>query len=87
MVNADEKRAINSIDSIEKRMLKAEKDKHENSINQINSVLEKLFPNGSLQERFSNFFEFYLKYDSEFLESLYKELKPLDFRFTVISED
>jgi len=87
MVLAEEKRALNSLEGVEKRMMKAEKDKHSLAINQLTGVYDKLFPEGSLQERHNNFFEFYLKHGHSFLEELFKNLDPLDFRFTILSED
>lgn len=87
MVLAEEKRALNSLDGVEKRMMKAEKDKHAQAINQLTGVFDKLFPEGSLQERHNNFFEFYLKHGPEFMDELYKHLDPLDFQFTIFSEE
>jgi bacillithiol synthase len=87
MVLADEKRALNSLETIEKRMMKAEKDKHSQSINQLTSLFDKLFPGEGLQERHNNFFEYYLKYGPEFIETLIKELDPLNFSFTIFSEE
>jgi len=87
MVLAEEKRALNSLEGVEKRMMKAEKDKHSLAINQLTGVYDKLFPEGSLQERHNNFFEFYLKHGHSFLEELFKNLDPLDFRFTILSEE
>jgi len=87
MVMADEKRALNSLETIEKRMMKAEKDKHSQAINQLTGLFDKLFPEGNLQERHNNFFEFYLKYGSGFIDTLMQEFDPLDFSFTILSEE
>jgi bacillithiol biosynthesis cysteine-adding enzyme BshC len=87
MVLAEEKRALNSLDGVEKRMMKAEKEKHSQAINQLTGVYDKLFPAGSLQERHNNFFEFYLKHGHSFMEELFKNLNPLDFRFTILSDE
>jgi uncharacterized protein YllA (UPF0747 family) len=37
-------------------LIKTEKNKHENSLSQIEQLKNKLFPNGGLQERSMNFF-------------------------------
>ena len=42
--------------SIKQKLIKTEKNKHENSLNQIEQLKNKLFPNGGLQERSMNFF-------------------------------
>lgn len=87
MVLAEEKRALNSVEGIEKRIMKAGKDKHSQAINQLTGVFDKLFPAGSLQERHNNFFEFYLKHGPGFMDELFKNLDPLNFQFTILSEE
>ncbi len=42
--------------SIKQKLIKTEKNKHENSLIQIEQLKNKLFPNGGLQERSMNFF-------------------------------
>ncbi len=42
--------------SIKQKLIKTEKNKHENSLSQIEQLKNKLFPNGGLQERSMNFF-------------------------------
>lgn len=86
MVLAEEARAENSLDNIEKKLIKAEKDRHSLSVKQINNIFEKLFPEGQLQERHQNYFEFYLRYGDAFIDTLMAELDPLRFSFTVIQE-
>jgi len=46
---------------------------------------ESLFPGQSLQERSTNFSEFYAQYGSQLLHTLQKELDPLKNGFSVIS--
>ncbi len=73
-----------SLDNIAKRLRKAEENKQEIEINQIENVLSKLFPNGSLQERHDNFLNFYLN-NPQFIEELKSVFDPLDFKFNVIN--
>ena len=80
-VKARLKKAINNL---EKKLLKAEKRNHEEALIQIERVKDKLFPNGSLQERTDNFAVLYLKYGDEFIKELIKAFNPLDFKFTII---
>ena len=42
--------------SIKQKLIKTEKNKHEASLNQIEQIKIKIFPNGGLQERSMNFF-------------------------------
>lgn len=79
-------KAEKSIEHIQKRIKKAEEQKHEIAINQVKGILEKLFPNGSLQEREDNFLNFYIN-DPGFIEKLKKILDPLVFKFNVFTEN
>lgn len=86
MVLADGARAKNSLDKIEKRLMKAQKEREDFAVGKINSVFDRLFPENGLQERHANYFEFYEKYGEEFLSTLLETLDPLDFEFTLIEE-
>ena len=57
-VGAQEKKQLNGLDHLEKRLLKAEKKKLKDQIQRLISIQDYLFPNGSLQERRINFSEF-----------------------------
>lgn len=70
--------------SLEKKLLKAERRNYEEALNQIQSIKEKLFPGGVLQERQENFAPYYLKYGEQLLEDLLENLKPLDFKFSIL---
>ena len=86
-MRAEETKQLKSIEQLESRVVRAEKQKHEVAINQIRSLKEKLFPNNGLQERHDNFLNFYLKYGTRFFEILYQELDPLEKGFVVIVDD
>lgn len=83
LVAAKNKRAHDDLERIEKKMLRAERRKHEEKLRQIEAVKDALFPNGSLQERTDNFLNFYQR-DSSFVDKLVQQLKPFDFRFNVL---
>ena len=83
-LEAEKTRQLKAIKNIESKLIRAEKQKHEVSNNQITKLKDKLFPKGSLQERKDNFIPFYLKHGKDFFNILNKELNPLDRRFTVI---
>ena len=82
---AQEKKQIKGLEVLEKRLLKAEKKSHKNYIERIEQIHLELFPNGTLQERFSNFSEFYLEFGDEFIERLKLELQPLNQNFHIFS--
>jgi bacillithiol synthase len=85
-VMSEYKKAEKSVDHIQKRIKKAEEQKHEISINQVKGILEKLFPNGSLQEREDNFLNFFIN-DPGFIAKLKGTLDPLVFKFNVFTEN
>lgn len=71
---------------IKKRIKKAEENKHEVLIRQVESLYDKVFPGGSLQERKENVFSFLI--NNEFFIDNIKELTdPLEFKFNIFSEE
>ncbi|MBL7816958.1 MAG: bacillithiol biosynthesis cysteine-adding enzyme BshC [Saprospiraceae bacterium] len=85
-VLAEKTKQLQSIDALEARVLKAEKQKHETSLNQLKALQQKLFPNGGLQERTDNILPIYLKHGEAFFDVLHAELNPLENGFIIISE-
>lgn len=83
-VKAQEKKQLKGLENLEKRLLKAQKRKYSNELERIVVLQNELFPNGSLQERFSNFSEFYLEYGNLFIPNLVRDFDPFDFRFLVL---
>lgn len=85
-IAATEAKVLKELENVEKRLKKAEERNHETTISQIGSLKEKLFPNGSLQERHDNFLNFYLN-DPMFMEKLKNVFDPLDFHFLLLFQD
>jgi bacillithiol synthase len=83
-VKAQETKQTKGLENLEKRLLKAEKRKHSDTLERITDLQNDLFPNKSLQERQANFSEFYLEYGNGFIEKLMHELKPLEHNFTIL---
>jgi len=83
-VAAQEKKQLNGLDKLEKRLLKAEKIKLADQLNRLTAIQDYLFPKESLQERTLNFSEFYLEFGEQLLQSLKENLKPLCHEFTII---
>ncbi len=84
-VNAQEKKQLNGLDTLEKRLLKAQKRKHSEELTRIIQLQNELFPKGSLEERTKNFSEVYLDLGRHLIPILMDALKPLDHQFTVIT--
>jgi bacillithiol synthase len=85
-VKAERQKAMTSLESIEKRLKKAEEQKQSTQINQLLGLRTKLFPGGGLQERHDNFLSFYLN-NPAFLQILLDTFDPFDFRFYILTED
>lgn len=68
------------------KLLRAEKQKHEISLNQIRTLKEKLFPSNGLQERHDCFIPSYLRYSDRFFDMLKDRLLPLEHGFIVLED-
>jgi bacillithiol synthase len=74
------------LETIEKKMKKAEERNQEVAISQLLGLKAKLFPEGNLQERHDNFLNFYIS-DEKFIDKVKALLDPFDFKFNVLLED
>ncbi|MBK8505265.1 MAG: bacillithiol biosynthesis cysteine-adding enzyme BshC [Saprospiraceae bacterium] len=84
---AEGKNQIKSLEKIEDRLRRAEKQKHEVALGQIRNIREKLYPGGGLQERTSNFLEFYLRNPDNYFQTLLDAFDPLDMHLKVLVDD
>ncbi len=80
-------KTLNGLKSMEAKMMKAEKQKHETTLNQIKALKEKLYPGGVLQERVENFMPLYLKHGRSFLDTLKAGLDPFNHQLVVFREE
>lgn len=84
-VKAQEIKQLNGLSNLEKRLLKAQKRKLSDHVLRVSAIQNELFPGGSLQERNTNFSEFYLEYGAKLIPALLDNLKPLDGRFLILN--
>jgi len=84
-VAAELQKTLKTIQNIETRLLKAEKQKKEVTVNQIRNVKEKLFPNNGLQERHDNIISLLLA-NKSIIDKLIEKLNPLKKEFVILSE-
>lgn len=84
-VNALETAALQKIQALEKKLLRAEKRKFADQQRQIGSIRQALFPNDSLQERVDNFLPYYAKWGKDFFRMIYDQSGALQEGFTVIT--
>ncbi|WP_292891713.1 bacillithiol biosynthesis cysteine-adding enzyme BshC [Nonlabens sp.] len=83
-VKAQEHKQIKGLEHLENRLLKAQKRQLQDHLERALQLKKELFPNGSLQERHTNFSVLYQEYGPEFIHNLKEHLDPLDLRFTLI---
>ncbi|KQO21469.1 bacillithiol biosynthesis cysteine-adding enzyme BshC [Flavobacterium sp. Leaf82] len=84
-VKAQEVKQKKGLENLEKRLLKAQKRKLENELQRVVDLQFELFPNQSLQERQTNFSEFYLEKGDQLVPLLLQKLKPLEMNFNIIT--
>lgn len=80
-VKAQETKQIKGLENLEKRLLKAEKRVHTEKLERITTLQNQLFINGSLQERKTNFSEFFSK---KFRNDVISLSNPLNMHFKII---
>ncbi len=81
---AVEIRLKKAMDSLEKKLIRADKRNFSEAMSDIEKVKQQLFPGGGLQEREENFGLFYVKYGDDFIKELVDKFKPLDFKFSIL---
>lgn len=84
-VKAQEAKQNKGLENLEKRLLRAQKRKLSDILNRITDIQNDLFPNQSLQERQTNFSEFYLENGESLIPMIINQLKPLENKFDVIT--
>jgi bacillithiol biosynthesis cysteine-adding enzyme BshC len=84
-VAAQERKQTKGLEHLEKRLMKAQKKKLKDQLDKIKTLQNALFPNQSLQERYTNFSELYLEYGEQLVPTLIENLKPLKGDFTLLT--
>jgi uncharacterized protein YllA (UPF0747 family) len=81
------KRLTKQIDGLKAKLIKTSKGKHDQAMKSIESIKDRLFPNGGLQERSANFLSFCA--DGVIharIETLYDALDPFSENLIVLME-
>jgi bacillithiol biosynthesis cysteine-adding enzyme BshC len=84
-VKAQEVKQTKGLETLEKRLLIAQKRKFHDELQRVIDLQNELFPNQSLQERQANFSEFYLENGERLIPQLMSQLKPLEQNFNIIT--
>ncbi|RDV13912.1 bacillithiol biosynthesis cysteine-adding enzyme BshC [Pontibacter diazotrophicus] len=85
-VGAEAQKAYNALQMLEKKISKARDSKHEQTFKQLENLKDKLFPNGTLQERHDNLLT-YKTNNPEFIPALVDAFDPFEFKFTILEEE
>ncbi len=83
LVLAEFRKSEKSLEKIEHKILKAERNNQEVLVNRIYTLKEALFPGGGPQERKDNFLNFYIS-NPNFIASCLEAFDPFDYRFHMI---
>lgn len=83
-VGAQQRKQLNGLDHLEKRLLRAEKKRHVDKLDRLQALHQSLLPKGHLQERMTNFSELYLEHGAALLQEIEAHTDPLNGAFTVV---
>lgn len=75
---------LKKLETLKKKMLKAERKKQSIQLQRIWKLKAELFPNNTLQERVDNFMPYYAQYGPSFIDVILKHSLALEQRFGVI---
>lgn len=84
---AEGKSQIKALEKFEDRLRRTEKQKHEVALGQIKSIREKIYPGNGLQERTTNYLEFYLRDPENYFTILLEHFDPLNMQLKILFED
>jgi bacillithiol synthase len=85
-IEAEESRALKSLENIGKRLTKAAESRMETSLRQIESIKEKLFPGGTAQERVDNYLNIAFN-NPNFIGNLFEHFDAFDYQYYVFVEN
>ena len=79
-------RTIKQLHALEKKLMRAERKKHEVLQNKIARLKQMLFPLNGLQERVENFSSFHAKWGRSFIDGIFEHSPGLEQEFVVLEE-
>jgi len=85
-IQAEKQKQLNALDALEGKIVKAEKRKQEEAVNQIRTLYQTFSPNQSWQERIENFIPFYLK-DPQLINECVKMADPFRRAMLIVNQD
>ncbi len=82
--NAELKKALQSVDAIAEKILRSEKRKSEEGLQQLIKLREQILPNNILQERYNNFLPYYMKHGDDYIKNLIENFDAWDTQLKVM---
>ena len=79
-------RTMERLQQLEKKLMRAEKRKHQDKLRQLRQLKSRLFPGGGLQERQENLLYYYARWGNDFIRKLLQHSPALEQEFTIITE-
>jgi uncharacterized protein YllA (UPF0747 family) len=83
-VSGEVARIKKSLDGIRGKLIKAEKSKFDIDLKRMEQLMQKLFPEGKLQERYDNFLPYYLKDGKLWIEEIIDYSEPFNGDFQLL---
>lgn len=84
-VKAQEVKQLKGLENLESRLLRAQKRKLSDHVQRLVDLQNEVFPMQSLQERNTNFSQFYLEFGEQLIPELVNALEPLGGEYTVVT--
>ncbi len=84
-IKGELQRSLNGLDAVAGKLLKAEKRNQDTALQQIESVHQQFFPNGTLMERSENLFSAIGTLNKEEFKELVLAQNPLEKSFNIFS--
>ena len=85
---AEGARHLNTLEKLEKKMLRAQKKRFESQVRQIERMKDSLFPGNGLQERHDNGLYYLARFGKSWIETLVSCMHPLEQdQFLVVQEE
>lgn len=86
--NAEATKIENQVNGIRSKMVRTAKQQHDDAMKSVEFIVKRLYPEGKLQERMVNFFQFCADGNlKENLEQLKRSMNPFESEFIVLREN
>ena len=83
-IQALQAKALKGLQQLDKKMLRAEKRRLSDSMRQLKTLRQLLFPQNNLQERVDNFMPLYAQYGRQLIDDILAESLSLEQAFTLL---